>query len=178
MLTKSSASRGSTAVLTAFIVLTFYSLGAGYLESFVNYPLWHIIGPTDRWVAYHEALGPRVVVVLAIPAIALSLIANALLLRFRPPVVPTWTVAATLALLVVGSVSTFAIQIPIQVRLDAGYDRATVDHLISSSLWLRELTGGLRAAIAGYMLHLALAAPAHAADAVRRGAAGGVEARR
>ena len=78
-----SSSTGSTPVFIAFIVLTFYGLGAGYLESFVNYPLWHIIGGTDRWVAYHEALGPRVVVVLAIPALALSLIAN--VTAVRPP---------------------------------------------------------------------------------------------
>ena len=89
-----SSSTGSTPVFIAFIVLTFYGLGAGYLESFVNYPLWHIIGESDRWVAYHEALGPRVVFVLAIPALALSLIANVLLFVRRPPAVPAWTVVA------------------------------------------------------------------------------------
>ena len=141
-----SSSTGSTPVFIAFIGLTFYGLGAGYLESFVNYPLWHIIGETDRWVAYHEALGPRVVVVLAIPALALSLIANVLLFVRRPPAVPAWTVAATLSLLLVSTASTFAIQIPIQMALDVAYDRAALDHLIWSSLWLRDIPGGIRAA--------------------------------
>ena len=149
-----SSSTGSTPVFIAFIFLTFYGLGAGYLESFVNYPLWHIIGETDRWVAYHEALGPRVVVVLAIPALALSLIANVLLFVRRPPAVPAWTVAATLLLLVVSTASTIAIQIPIQMALDVAYDRAALDHLIWSSLWLRDIPGGIRAAIAAYMLRL------------------------
>ena len=149
-----SSSTGSTPVFIAFIVLTFYGLGAGYLESFVNYPLWHIIGETDRWVAYHEALGPRVVVVLAIPALALSLIANGLLFVRRPPAVPAWTVAATLSLLLVSTASTFAIQIPIQMALDVAYDRAALDHLIWSSLWLRDIPGGIRAAVAAYMLRL------------------------
>jgi hypothetical protein len=149
-----SSSTGSTPAFIAFIVLTFYGLGAGYLESFVNYPLWHIIGETDRWIAYHEALGPRVVVVLAIPALALSLIANALLFVRRPPAVPAWTVVATLSLLLVSTASTFAIQIPIQMALDVAYDRAVVDHLIWSSLWLRDIPGAIRAAVAAYMLRL------------------------
>ena len=38
-----------SAVFAGFVILTFYSLGAGYLEGFVNYPLWHIIGATDGW---------------------------------------------------------------------------------------------------------------------------------
>ena len=123
-------------------------------RSFVNDPLWHIIGETDRWVAYHEALGPRVVVVLAIPALALSLIANVLLFVRRPPAVPAWTVAATLSLLLISTASTFAIQIPIQMALDVAYDRAALDHLIWSSLWLRDIPGGIRAAVAAYMLRL------------------------
>lgn len=149
-----SSSTLSTHVFIVFIVLTFYALGAGYLESFVNYPLWHIIGETDRWIAYHEALGPRVVIVLAIPALALSLVANVLLFVRRPPAVPAWTVGATLALLLVGTVSTFAIQIPIQIALDAAYDRAALDRLIWSSLWLRDVPAGIRAVVAAYMLRL------------------------
>jgi hypothetical protein len=166
-----TGSRRSTPVFIAFIVLTFYGLGAGYLESFVNYPLWYILGETDRWVAYHQALGPRVVVVLAIPVLALSLIANVLLCIFRPPALPTWTIATTLLLLLVGIVSTLVIQIPIQMALDVAYDRAAIDRLISSSLWLREIPGGLRAAIAAYMLYLVLPASASAVGPLRRAAA-------
>jgi hypothetical protein len=151
-----SASPGSTYVFIAFIVLTFYGLGAGYLESFVNYPLWHIVGTTDRWVDYHQALGARVIVVLAIPAVALSIVANALLLVRRPPAVPAWTVAATLSLLLLVAVSTFAVQIPIQMALDVAYDRAAVDRLMWSSLWLRDVPGAIRAAIATYMLTLVM----------------------
>jgi hypothetical protein len=165
-----TGSTRSTPVFIAFIVLTFYGLGAGYLESFVNYPLWYILGETDRWVAYHQALGPRVVVVLAIPVLALSLIANVLLCVFRPPALPTWTIATTLLLLLVGIVSTLVIQIPIQMALDVAYDRAAIDRLITSSLWLREIPGGLRAAIAAYMLYLVLPASAPAVDPLRRAA--------
>jgi hypothetical protein len=146
----------STSIFIAFIVLTFYGLGAGYLESFVNYPLWHIVGTTDRWVDYHRELGARVVVVLALPAVALSLLVNLLLLVRRPPEVPLWTVVATLSLLLIAAVSTVAVQIPIQAALDAGYERAAVDRLIWSSLWLRDIPGGIRAAITAYMVHLVM----------------------
>ena len=149
---------GSACVFTAFVVLTFYSLGAGYVESFVNYPLWHIVGTSDRWSEYHQALGPRIVIVLAIPALALSLAANILLFFFRPSRVPTWTVTAALLLLLLATISTIAIQVPIQMQLDAAYDRALVDRLITTSLWLRDVPGGVRGALAAYMLHLVIAA--------------------
>ena len=134
-------------VFAGFVILTFYSLGAGYLEGFVNYPLWHIIGATDRWVDYHQALGPRVIVVLAVPALLLSLIANALLFFRRPMAVPQWTVVVTLMLLLVAIVSTIAIQIPIEIQLDRAYDRAAVYRLMTTSLWLRDVPGGVRALI-------------------------------
>jgi hypothetical protein len=147
----------SPLIFTGFVVLTFYSLGAGWLESFVNYPLWHIIGPTDRWAAYHQALGPRIVIVLAIPALLLSLIANVLLFFRRPPPVPLWTVVVTLALLLVAIVSTVTIQIPIQMQLDVAYQRTAVDRLMVTSWWLRDLPGAFRGALVGYMVMLAVA---------------------
>jgi hypothetical protein len=149
----STRSSAPAVIFTAFVVLTFYTLGAGYLESFVNYPLWHVIGGTDQWRAYHVALGPRVVVVLAVPALVLQLIANVLLLFRRPPAVPLWAAAVTLILLIVAVVSTAAIQIPIQTQLDIAYDRAVVDRLIVTSLWLREVPAGIRAAIVALLLY-------------------------
>ena len=37
--------------------LVFYSLGASYVESFVNYRTWYFIG-ADEFKAYHQALRP------------------------------------------------------------------------------------------------------------------------
>ena len=142
-----SSSTGSTPVYIAFIVLTFY--GASRVVR--QLPLWHIIGETDRWVAYHEALGP---VSWSSGDSGWRSCANVLLFVRRPPAVPAWTVAATLSLLLISTASTFAIQIPIQMALDVAYDRAALDHLIWSSLWLRDIPGGIRAAVAAYMLRL------------------------
>lgn len=145
---------GGTPLFVSFVVLTFYGLGAGYVESFVNYPLWYIVGESDRWVEYHRALGPRVLVFLAVPVVLLSLVVNALLFVRRPPAVPAWTVTAALSLLLIIALSTIVIQIPIQIALGAAFDRAALDRLITSSLWLRDVPGTLRAGIIGYMLYL------------------------
>ena len=136
-----------------FTALAFYCLGAAFLESFANYPVWHIIGKTDQWVPYHVALGARVIMVLALPTLALSLISNVLLLFFRPPAIARWLVWSTLLLLLVGVLSSFFIQIPMQMQLDKGYDEVLVNRLIISSFWLRELMGIIRCGLVAYMVY-------------------------
>jgi len=153
----STPDRSSPIVFAVFVMMTFYGLGAGYLESFVNYPTWPIVGATDQWVAYHKALGARVIVVLAIPALVLTLGANVLLFFWRPAAVPRWAVLAALIMLVVPVVSTMVIQIPIQIQLDRGYDQAALERLIVTSFWLRDLPGGVRAAFVGGLMIRALA---------------------
>lgn len=136
-----------------FTALTFYTLGAGYLESFVNYPVWYILGPSDQWIPYHVALGSRVIWVLAFPTLVLSLISNVLLLFFRPPAVGWWLVWCALLLLLVGILSSVFIQIPLQMQLDKGYNKVLVDHLISTSFWLRELMAAIRCGLVAYMVY-------------------------
>lgn len=136
-----------------FTALAFYCLGASYLESFVNYPVWHIIGPSDQWVPYHVALGARVIVLLAFPTLVLSLLSNVLLLFFRPREIARWLVWSTLLILLTGILSTVFIQIPMQMRLDQGYNEVLVNKLISSSFWLREVTGAARCLLVAYMFY-------------------------
>jgi hypothetical protein len=136
-----------------FNALAFYTLGAGFLEAFVNYPLWRIIGKADEWQAYHQALGPKIVAVLVIPVLGLSLVSNILLLFFRPPAIARWLVWSTLLLLLVGTLSSFFIQIPIQMQLSESYNEVLVDKLIVSSFWLRELMGIIRCGLVAYMVY-------------------------
>lgn len=136
-----------------FTALTFYTLGAGYVESFVNYPTWYILGKTDQWIEYHVALGSRIIVALAFPTLVLSLISNVLLLFFKPPEIARWMVWSTLLLLMVGILSSLFIQIPIQVRLDQGYNEALVDQLISTSFWLREVMAAIRCCLVAWMIY-------------------------
>jgi len=149
-------SKSNTWVFVLFVIVILYSTGASFLESLVNYPLWKVIGPSDSWTAYRKGLGPLIVPVLAIPSLPISLILNVILFFKRPVEVPRWTVWACLIFLVVAFVSTVAIQLPIQAKLDEGYDAELIDKLILSDLWLRDLMSVLRVGVLGYMMYLAM----------------------
>jgi hypothetical protein len=140
-------------VFIAFTLLSFYSLGAGFLESFVNYPSWHIIGKSEVWVPYHKSLHATILPVLAIQALLLQLIANVLMFFYRPSGVPRSAIWLCLITLLIIILSSAFIQIPMQVKLDDGYTTEMVDDLIFSDFWLRTLMGVLRCAIVVYLIY-------------------------
>ena len=86
--------------------LVFYGNGAAFIESFVNYPSWHLIG-NDAFLNYHKFIGPRVIAFLVVPAV-LGTVFTIALLRFRPAAIPLWSVwvAILLQLVVWGSTAT------------------------------------------------------------------------
>ncbi len=126
--------------------LIFYGNGAAFVESFVNYPSWRLIG-AESFIDYHRFIGPRVIATLVAPAVLGTFLTIALL-RFRPPAVPLWSVCVALALQVVVWVSTATIQIPIQMLLPVqGADPALLERLIVTNWWLRRIPYGLCAAL-------------------------------
>jgi len=135
-----------------FVLLSFYSIGTGMIESFLNYPSWYLIGPTEAWLDYRELLTQRIIPLLAMPALLLQTISNIIVIVYRPVAVPRWTVWITLLLLVTGVVSSAIVQIPIQIALDRTYNKEMLDELINSDLYLRVLTGVIRGIIILYML--------------------------
>lgn len=138
-------------IVAAFFLLTFYTTGGGTVESFVNYPTWLLIGEAEC-KAYHQALGPRIVLTLVIPLL-LSTVFNVLLFWFRPVTIPTWTVWATLLLVVFTWVSTAIIQIPIQAQLsESGFSGEAIERLIATDLPLRIVPGYLRLVLSFWML--------------------------
>lgn len=139
-----------------FVFIIFYSTGAGFLEAFVNYPLWHIIGTSPSWTTYHQALGPKIIVILAIPSLLISLVLNVMIFFFRPLTIPRWTVWTCLIMLLMAFFSTIAIQIPIQIQLDTVYTRELVDELIVTSFWLRDVVGMVRIPVVCYMIYCAI----------------------
>jgi hypothetical protein len=147
------STKKSSLIFILFVIVILYSTGAGMVESFVNYPLWHIVGPSDVWIDYHKALGPKIILTLAIPSLLLSLVLNIWLFFNHPDNLPKWTTWACLVLLLIAVISSATIQIPIQAQLDSGYSKALVDKLIVSSFWLRDLMGLIRVVVVGYMLY-------------------------
>ena len=133
-----------------------YGNGAAFVESFVNYPSWRLIGP-DSFLDYHKFISPRVITFLVVPA-ALGTLFTIALLRFRPAAIPLWSVWAAIVLQVVVWVSTATIQVPIQMQLAVqGAVPALLERLIETNWWLRRIPYALCAALFLWMATRAIA---------------------
>lgn len=118
--------------------LVLYGNGAAFVESFVNYSSWHLIG-SDEFVAYHRFIGPRVLILLVAPAL-LGTVFTVLMLWARPAVVPLWAVWAAITAQAIVWFSTATIQVPIQVQLSAhGRSLELIERLIRTNFWLRRI---------------------------------------
>jgi hypothetical protein len=124
-------------VFVIAFALVFYGNGAAFVESFVNYPSWHLIG--NEFVAYHRFISPRILAFLVAPAL-LGSVFTVLMLWARPAVIPVRAVWAAIAAQVIVWVSTATIQVPIQLQLSAhGLSHELVEHLIETNFWLRRI---------------------------------------
>lgn len=152
--------------LSAF-ALVCYGTGAAFIESFVNYASWHLVG-AGEFVAYHRFISPRVVMFLVTP-LALGTAFTALMLWSRPASIPAWAVWVALVAQAVVWVSTVTIQVPIQLQLSAhGLSVELVERLITTNFWLRRIP---YAVCAGLFLWMA----AQAMGGAHSGAVGGAE---
>jgi hypothetical protein len=123
--------------LIAF-ALVFYGNGAAFIESFVNYSSWHLIGSAE-FVAFHRFISPRVLTFLVAPAL-LGTVFTVLMLWARPAAIPVWAVWAAIGAQAIVWVSTATIQIPIQLRLSAdGLSLELLERLITTNFWLRRI---------------------------------------
>lgn len=118
--------------------LTFYGMGASFVESFVNYPTWRLIGPGE-FRAYHQALSPLIIGYMVIPLVV-GTILTLLLAWFRPPDIPRWAIWVSVVLQVISWISTATIQVPIQMELSAnGLSLPLIDQLIFTNFWYRKV---------------------------------------
>jgi predicted cation transporter len=123
--------------LIAF-ALVFYGTGAAFIESFVNYASWPLIG-ADEFVAYHRFISPRVLTFLVAPLL-LGTAFTILMLWSRPAAIPPWPVWAAVAAQAVVWVSTVTIQVPIQLQLsNDGLSNDLIGRLIATNFWLRRI---------------------------------------
>lgn len=149
--------------LIAF-ALVFYTNGAGFIEGFVNYSSWHLIGE-DEFIAYHQFISPRVLAFLVAPGL-LSTAFTILMLWSRPVAIPAWAVWTAIAAQTVVWVSTVTIQVPIQFQLrEHGLSVELIERLIETNFWLRRVPFAICAG-----LFLWMAAQAVGAGAQRRAA--------
>ncbi len=154
-----SAVRGSSpASVWLFLVtfvLVFYGMGAAFVESFVNYPTWRLIGAAE-FQAYHQALSPLIIGYMVIP-VFLAIPLTAMLLWKRPLQIPKWAIWLALAMQLVAAVSSVFVQIPIQVQLSSeGLSLELIDRLIFTNFWLRRVPMLLNSILFFWMMTLLL----------------------
>ena len=132
------SSKTSVRLFLFAFALTFYGVGASFVESFVNYPTWRLIGPNE-FLAYHHAISPLVIGYMVVPMI-LGTLLTILLIWFRPAPVPPWAIWLSVGLQLMIWISTATIQIPIQIQLGAdGLSLPLIDRLIFTNLVFRKL---------------------------------------
>jgi hypothetical protein len=117
-----------------FYTLSFYCMGAGFMDSFIIYHSWNFVGP-EEFAAMHQATGQRIVITFVMPT-AVLLLLNILQYWFRAATVPRSWVTMALISQLIGWLSSVFIQIPIQMQLSQGKDEALLERLIVSD-WLR-----------------------------------------
>jgi hypothetical protein len=135
--------------------LIFYGMGASFVESFVNYPTWPLIGPAE-FKAYHRAIGPLVIGFMVIPMV-ITTVLTIVLVWIRPAPIPRWAILLSVVLQVLIWVSTAAIQIPIQMQLSgSGLSIPLIEQLIFTNLWLRKLPQVVNVVLFLWMMDLLL----------------------
>lgn len=132
-------SKNSNISISLFLItfaLAFYCLGASFIEAFVNYRTWPLVG-TEEFRVYHQTLTTLVVRLMVIP-IAIKSFLVAVLFLLRPSFAPRWALGILLILEIVGWVSSITIQIPIQQQLsETGFSQDLLDQLIATD-WIRK----------------------------------------
>lgn len=135
--------------------LVFYGVGASFMESFVNYPTWRLIG-ANEFRAYHQAISPLVIGYMVIPMLV-GTVLTILLLWLRPSPIPVWAIGLAIVLQLIIWASTFTIQIPIQIQLSRdGLSLPLMSHLMFTNWWLRKVPQIINAVIFLWLMSLVL----------------------
>lgn len=131
--------------LIAF-ALVCYGTGAAFIEGFVNYPSWALIG-ADEFVTYHRFISPRVLTFLVAPLL-LGSVFTIVMLWSRPAAIPAWAVWTAIAAQAITWVATVTTQLPIQFQLGAqGRSAGLIDRLIETNFWMRRIPYGICAGL-------------------------------
>jgi len=135
--------------------LVFYGTGASFVESFVNYPTWRLIG-ANEFLEYHQALSPLIIGYMVMPKL-ITTILTMLLVWFRPAPVPRWAIWLAVVLQLIPWVSTVAIQLPIQAQLSRdGLSLPLIERLIFTDWWLRKVPQIINAFLFLWLMSLLL----------------------
>ncbi|TGE16556.1 hypothetical protein [Hymenobacter elongatus] len=160
-------------IFLAYLVLTFYCLGAAVMNEFVEYQSWADLGPylsAADFATWHLATAQHTVPFLTVPAMLLSGVL-VLLYWHLPPAVPRAALWLAMACHVVFWLSTVLVQWPLEGALSQGSFSPDLMERLLRSDWVRKGLLLVEAPLAIYMAHRALR-PASGAEVGRPVGAG------
>ena len=103
------------------------------------------------WIRLREGPFARIFPLLVIP-FPQSVVATIVLVSLKPPFIRRWLLLVILGLQAVIVASTILVQVPIQLQLNSGFDRAAAIRLISTDFRLRKLPLQVEGAFVLYAL--------------------------
>lgn len=122
----------SSIIFSIYILLSFYVFGGGIVNSLVAYRTWRWVGAAE-FPKFHHVDSERIIPLFVI-FFFLSFIPQILLFWFRPKPIPKWMIFVALFFNLIALVSTVAVQIPIQTKLDQAFSLELIEKLISSDM--------------------------------------------
>jgi hypothetical protein len=124
--------KASSIVFSIYTLLSFYVFGGGIVNSLVAYRTWRWVG-AEEFPKFHHVDSERIIPIFVI-FFFLSFIPQILLFWFRPIAIPRWMIFLALLFNLIALVSTVAVQIPIQAKLDQAFSLELIERLISTDL--------------------------------------------
>ena len=157
MTTAQPSTKFSVWLFLITFALIFYGTGASFVESFVNYPTWPLIGAAE-FRTYHQALSPLVIGYMVIPML-IATVLTILLVWFRPAPIPRWAIWLSVIFQIAVWVSTATIQLPIQFQLSGnGLSVPLIEQLIFTNWWYRKIPQIINSILFVWMMSLLLRA--------------------
>ncbi|MDX2284941.1 MAG: hypothetical protein NW241_12315 [Bacteroidia bacterium] len=135
--------------MTAYFLLAFYIYGATVMEVFVYYPAWRHIH--SDWITFKKLVDSLIIPRYVVPTM-LVYIPLVTMFWHRSKALPVWTIWASLAGYIIPTVSTVMVQLPLQFKLEEGFDQALYEKLIWTDLYYRQIAAFLGFMLSGYML--------------------------
>ena len=155
MATAQSSTKVSVWLFLITFALVFYGMGASFVESFVNYPTWRLIGEAE-FRSYHQALSPLIIGYMVIPVL-IATVLTIFLAWFRPAQIPRWAIWLSIILQLISWISTAAIQLPIQFQLSSnGLSEPLIEQLIFTNWWYRKVPQIINTILFVWMMSLLL----------------------
>ncbi|MDX2190872.1 MAG: hypothetical protein SFY32_13515 [Bacteroidota bacterium] len=139
----------SALAMTAYFLLAFYIYGATVMEVFVYYPSWQHIH--SDWITFKKLVDSLIIPRYVVPTM-LVYIPLIIMFWHRSKSLPKWTIWASLVGYLIPTISTMLVQLPIQFKLEEGFDQALYEKLMWTDLYYRQIAAFFGFVLSGYML--------------------------